>query len=356
MVKVKKRLTVGSKVYGKEPSSLSFLVTKLKFSVTPVRCVRASIYIANRERMMVPLRDKEAIVDTKIGTSSSALWFYLSIEFLIGIAISSFITILDIIKSLLPKPPRDLTGDVVLVAGAASTLGVSLAEEFAKGGCSVICVDKVGKRVEEIASTLGSRYPQIEKEQLGTRQRKQDESRGKPKMAAYECDLLNRNDIRDIAKKVKDEVGGIDVLVTCVGTAGQDIFDTASTTLISHYWTILAFLPSMLHRERAHIVGVTPVVSTEDGYMGSRAALASLMESLGHELSNHNNHFTFLAVAPTTESRSLSDGEQQVARDIVEAVRRDQSSLTVSWSSRLLYRTSCIIYNVITAITRWYRT
>lgn len=296
------------------------------------------------------------IINTKIRTSSTALWFYLSIEFLIGIAISLFVTILGIVKSLLPKPPRDLTGDVVLVAGAASTLGQQVAEEFAKRGCFVICVDKDGKEVEHITSGLKSRYPQIEKEAFGTRERKQEESQGKPKMAAYECDLSNRNDIRDVAKKVKDEVGGIDVLVTCIGTAGQDIFDTATTTLMSHYWTVLAFLPSMLHRERAHIVGVTPVVSTEDAYMGSRAAVASLMESLGHELSNHDNHFTFLAVAPTTKSRSMSQGEQQVARDIVEAVRRDQSSLNVGWSSRLLYRTSCLAYNVITSITRWHQT
>lgn len=305
---------------------------------------------------MIPLRDEHVIINTKIGTSSIPLWLYLSIEFIIGIAIAFLVLILDIIKLFLPKPPRDLNGDVVLVVGAASNLGVSLAEEFAKGGCSVICVDKDGKKVEEIVSGLESRYPQIKIEQLETRQRKLNESRGKPRMAAYECDLSNPNDIRVVAKKIKDEVGGIDVLVTCVGTAGQDVFDTASITLMSHYWTVLAFLPSMLHRERAHIVGVTPVVSTEDAYMGSRAAIASLMESLGHELSNYNNHFTFLAVAPTTENSSMSQGEQQVAKDIVEAVRRDQSSLNISWSSRFLYQTSCVIYNVITAITRWHRT
>lgn len=53
---------------------------------------------------------------------------------------------------------------------------------------------------------------------------------------AYECDLLDRNAIREIARKIEDEIGGIDVLVTCAGQPNQDIFDMASTTLMSHYW------------------------------------------------------------------------------------------------------------------------
>lgn len=57
---------------------------------------------------------------------------------------------------------------------------------------------------------------------------------------AYECDLLDRNAIREIARKIEDDVGGIDVLVTCAGQPNQDIFDMASTTLMSHYWVNIA--------------------------------------------------------------------------------------------------------------------
>ncbi|XP_043678131.1 retinol dehydrogenase 10-B-like isoform X1 [Vespula pensylvanica] len=300
--------------------------------------------------------NEEILIDkTNIGPPSAKLFLYLSIEFLIAIAISCFISILGLIKSLLPKPPRDLNGNVVLIVGAASTLGTSLVDEFAKRGCSVVCVDEVNDSVQQIASDFQSRYTDL-KEDIETSQEKQDELRKNPKITAYQCNLLNHNGIHDIAKKVKNEIGGIDILVTCVGAAGQDIFDTASTTLMSHYWTILAFLPSMLHRERVHIVGVTPVVSNEDAYIGSRTAIANLMECLGRELSNCVNNFTFLAIAPTTESRSIRQGEQQVAKDIVEAVRRDQSSLNIGWCSPLLYQISCVIYNVITTITRWYRT
>lgn len=36
----------------------------------------------------------------------------------------------------------------------------------------------------------------------------------------------------------------------------------------------MAFLPWMLNKGRAHIIGVMPTLSTEDAYMGSKAAVA----------------------------------------------------------------------------------
>lgn len=50
-----------------------------------------------------------------INSPSSVTWFYLSFEFLLGLGISGFLLFLSVVKRLLPKPPRDLTGDVVLV-------------------------------------------------------------------------------------------------------------------------------------------------------------------------------------------------------------------------------------------------
>jgi len=63
---------------------------------------------------MLRVRDESMVTNLRIGFSINFL-FYLSFEFLIGVVISGFLIILNVIKSLLPKPPRDLSGDVVLV-------------------------------------------------------------------------------------------------------------------------------------------------------------------------------------------------------------------------------------------------
>lgn len=64
---------------------------------------------------MQPIKDEMAIVSSRIPYSSFTIWLFLSIEFVISTLLSIFLRILKIFKSLLPEPPRDLTGDVVLV-------------------------------------------------------------------------------------------------------------------------------------------------------------------------------------------------------------------------------------------------
>lgn len=73
---------------------------------------------------MFPFRNEEAIVYSRTG--SSYLWFYFSIEFLICAVFSSFFSILGFIKTLLPKPPRNLANDVVLVCQKETNLIILL--------------------------------------------------------------------------------------------------------------------------------------------------------------------------------------------------------------------------------------
>ncbi|XP_076238789.1 putative oxidoreductase SSP0419 isoform X3 [Calliopsis andreniformis] len=279
---------------------------------------------------MLVLRDDA--VNPRVTNPPASIWFFFTFEFLVGAALSGFLTILQVIKSLLPKPPRDLTGDVV-VAGASSSLGESLAEEFVKSGCSVVCVDD-SRSVEELASNLRTRLPEVE--ELRPKHRKDVLTQQRSMVSSYQCDLMDREEIRRTAKRIKNEIGRVDVLVTCVGNANQDIFDTASRTLMSHFWTVLAFLPLMLYRERAHIVGVTPVASTRDAYHGSKAAIVSLMETLCQELSDHSSYLTFLAFTPIAGRRSIKESEELTARDIVQAVKTDRYNL--NWLSRVFYR------------------
>lgn len=121
------------------------------------------------------------------------------------------------------------------VTGATSSLGRCLAVEFARCGCTIVCVDNDLESVRKTAYELSGNYTAIQS--VGPDHRKHDVSEFKAiKAFAYQCNLQDRNSIRGIAKKIQTEIGKIDVLVTCAGNPGQDIFDTVSTTLMSHYW------------------------------------------------------------------------------------------------------------------------
>ena len=64
---------------------------------------------------MSSVKDDAIVVNSQLRHSVSTLWFFLTFEFLISTFLSIFLAILTFIKSLLPKPPRDLTGDIILV-------------------------------------------------------------------------------------------------------------------------------------------------------------------------------------------------------------------------------------------------
>lgn len=65
--------------------------------------------------VMLNIRGETTIMSQRVACSSSAIWYFLTVEFLIGALLSGLLAFLTVLKSLLPKPPRDLTGDVVLV-------------------------------------------------------------------------------------------------------------------------------------------------------------------------------------------------------------------------------------------------
>ena len=65
--------------------------------------------------MMLSLKEEALISNSRIEYPSPATWWYLIAEFIILVAVSGFLTILGLIKTLLPKPPKDLTGAIVLV-------------------------------------------------------------------------------------------------------------------------------------------------------------------------------------------------------------------------------------------------
>ncbi|XP_076395530.1 estradiol 17-beta-dehydrogenase 11 isoform X2 [Megachile rotundata] len=295
--------------------------------------------------------DKSLMVNPKMEYPSTNFWVFFTVEFLMGVLLSGFLAILKIVKSSLPKPPRDLTGDVVVIAGATSSLGESLAGEFARNRCTVVCMDNDSKLVDETVCRLQKNYHAIQ--EIPPKHKTDDSLEHDATIIPYRCDLLDKNDIRRTAEKIKEDVGRVDILITCVGNPNQDIFDTASRTLMSHFWTVMTFLPLLLCRKRAHIVGVTPVVSNEDAYHGSRAAIAGLMESLWEVLGNHSGQLTFLAFSPIAQCRTLKQSEERIARNIVRAVRTDQSTLNSSWISRFLYQTSCVIHYGITLLTQW---
>jgi len=128
-------------------------------------------------------------------------------------------------KGLFKNPKaQDLNAELVLITGAGSGLGRSLAITFAKLGSSLVLWDineeSVRAVADEVASYGAHAYP-------------------------YLCDCSNREAVFRMAEKVKKEVGNISVIVNNAGiVAGKSIMEIDPTKFekvltvntIAHYW------------------------------------------------------------------------------------------------------------------------
>lgn len=85
-------------------------------------------------------------------------------------------------------------------------------------------------------------------------------------MKAYKVNLVDREAVYELAKRVKREQGEVWGLVNNAGIlSGTALLDTPDkriellygVNIMSHFWTTKAFLPDMLKNKSGHIVGIS---------------------------------------------------------------------------------------------------
>ncbi|RWS25340.1 epidermal retinol dehydrogenase 2-like protein [Leptotrombidium deliense] len=251
----------------------------------------------------------------------------------IGVLKFYFTWIFEVIVSFIPVKPKDVSKDIVLITGGGSGFGHLLAVKFAKLGSTLILWDINAQGLQET------------KEQI---------VKNGGKCHTYVCDICNRNEVYEIAEKVKKEVGNVTILVNNAGIAysasflklnDENIERTFQVNTLSHFWTCKAFLPSMLNSNSGHIVSIASVASFAgipklSDYSASKAAAASFMESLFLELQlSGKNNIKLTAVCPYfmntgmfagSESSFMKNLEPEYAADIaMKGILRNEIFVTI---------------------------
>jgi NAD(P)-dependent dehydrogenase (short-subunit alcohol dehydrogenase family) len=143
----------------------------------------------------------------------------------------------------------DLTGQTIIVTGAASGIGRVSAVEFAKLGAKVIVGIRVQSRAEQIAQTLESEAHII----------------GTGKIIGYDLDLSKLSVVKNFADKILEHEQHVNILLNNAGTAhilpsltsdGLEI--DFGTNHIGHFYLTKLLLP-LLIRSKARIVNVSSI-------------------------------------------------------------------------------------------------
>ncbi|XP_023982781.1 epidermal retinol dehydrogenase 2 isoform X2 [Physeter macrocephalus] len=155
--------------------------------------------------------------------------------------------------ALIPKPQKNVAGEIVLITGSGSGLGRLLALKFARLGSVLVLWDVSQEGNEETC--------------------KMALEAGATRVYAYTCDCSRKEEVYRVADQVKKEVGDVSILINNAGiVTGKKFLDcpdelmekSFDVNFKAHLWTYKAFLPAMIANDHGHLV----CISSSAGLIG----------------------------------------------------------------------------------------
>ncbi|MEJ2310297.1 MAG: SDR family NAD(P)-dependent oxidoreductase [Gammaproteobacteria bacterium] len=177
----------------------------------------------------------------------------------------------------------ELSNKIVIITGAAGSLGSTTAGRFAREGATVVLVDINRERLEEVQKSLPDGVAS----------------------SIIETNLLEQSSVDAMAEAVVAEYGTIDMIANIAGgfTMGPLVHETGDKewdfmmdlNLRSIFHTSRAVIPVMLKNGGGRVVNISARAAREGkakmgAYCASKAAVITLTESLAaeHKFDNIN--------------------------------------------------------------------
>ena len=241
-----------------------------------------------------------------------------------------------LLKTLLGffKRGKSLKDEVVFISGAASGIGRQMALEFVRQGAKVVVADIEDKKARVVAHECNSI--------------------SKDKAFGVLCDVTSIESVKSAAEAARNKFGNVTILINNAGIVSgklitelsyEAIERTFKVNAISHFYTIKEFLPSMLEKNKGHIVTIASVaglggVSKMTDYCASKYAAVGIDDSLRNELKSLNSSVKTTCVCPYYINTGMFKGvttkfnfitpmlnEDWVAGRIIKAVKLDEEML-----------------------------
>ena len=235
----------------------------------------------------------------------------------------------------------------IIITGASSGIGEALAIEFAKQGANLLLGSRNIDKLEELKSSI----------------------QGSGAIIVQKCDVSQQADCQSLIQTAKDRLGSIDVLINNAGITMRGSFEDVNPEVLHqvmdvNYWGTVycsqAAIPELL-KTKGSLVAVSSVTGFKGlpgrtGYASSKFAVNGLYESIRMEYMNRGIHvltacpgFTSTNIrynalnetgkkqdtSPTDETKM--DTPQQVALDILQAIRHRKDFMLTNKQGKLIY-------------------
>lgn len=273
-------------------------------------------------------------------------WFgKITLEFIWALILVIFY-ILKGCKEFFYVPLKDVSKETVVLTGAAGGFGTLIANKMAEKGCKMVLLDINEAMLNQVCQDINKKQTT------------------KNNAVAFRCDITKKEEVHDVCKAIRKEVGNPTILINNAGiVAGkylselefEDTKKTFEVNVLSNFIMIKELLPSMLEQNHGHIVSIASILGMKGlagvtEYCASKAAAVSLMSSIRREidvLDKNGVHCT--TVLPYQVSTQLFKGcairfkwfpflnildPDYVTDKIISAIQRNQITLYVP---RILY-------------------
>jgi len=254
---------------------------------------------------------------------------------LVGLVGAIVITLVNLVMELRPRKYKrhSIQGQVALVTGGGSGIGRLLCVRLAQQGVHVVTWD---------VNEAGNKETCRQLEELGH------------KCTEATVDLCDKTAIYAAADRLKAAGFKVDILVNNAGiVTGRNFLEspdslverTFAVNVLSHFWTVKAFLPAMVESNRGHIVTVASMagkigVNKLIDYCSSKFAAVGFDESLRTELMVNENTGVFTTmVAPYYINTGMFEGvksklipilePEYVADEMLDAILMRQKELVL---------------------------
>ena len=227
----------------------------------------------------------------------------------------------------------NITNKTILVTGGGSGIGFEIAKLLSSKGNKVIITGRSEARLQNAVAKLEN-------------------------VSYIACDVTSGADTNRVIDYVKNEFGGLDILINNAGQAyvhnlgnREDAHGKASEEIITNYLSVIrfieGFLPLLEASSEAAIVNVTSIVVFAPGinlptYAASKAALHSYTRALRYTLAKTTGIKVFELMPPlvNTELSAPIGGENgipplQVAEDLLKGFETDNYEIHVGQTADL---------------------
>lgn len=223
-----------------------------------------------------------------------------------------------------------LEGKTVLVTGGVSGIGKIMVRLLLERNAKVIIWDINQKKIEETITEFSH----------------------KGRIYGFAIDISNVNQIKDTAKKVKQTIGVVDVLINNAGIVvgeyfnnhtTQDILKTMDVNTNAPMLITQEFLGDMLTQNSGHICNIASsggIVSNPkmSVYAASKWALIGWSDSLRLEMKQLKKHINITTIMPYYINTGMFDGvkskipilkPEAAALTIIKAIEHNKRLVTI---------------------------